>query len=93
MLNQSRNPQHCSDSCRKRSSGRNDFTPSVNKTHSEVKLEQEGREGVYEDPEKLASTGLGQGNYELTQCPAYESTTCKQQPHPTESDDKGHYEA
>ena len=44
---------------------------------------------VYEDPDKLASTG--QGNYELTQCPAYESTTSKLQPRPTEVQ-SSHYE-
>ena len=33
---------------------------------------------VYEDPDKLGNNG--QGNYELTQCPAYESTTSKSQP-------------
>ena len=33
---------------------------------------------LYEDPDKLGSRG--QGNYELTQCPAYESTTTKPQP-------------
>ena len=33
---------------------------------------------VYEDPDKLGNKG--QGNYELTQCPAYESTTSKPQP-------------
>ena len=32
-----------------------------------------GKGGVYEDPDKPASTG--QGNYELMQCPAYESTS------------------
>ena len=37
---------------------------------------------VCEDPDKLDSSG--QGNYELTQCPAYESTTSK--PQPTESE-------
>ena len=34
---------------------------------------------MYEDPDKLARS-IGQGNYELTQCPAYESTTRKLQP-------------
>ena len=52
------------------------FDASANKTKSDVKLEPEGGGGVYEDPDKLASTG--QGNYELTQCPAYASTTSKQ---------------
>ena len=31
-----------------------------------------GEGGVYDDPDKLASSG--QGNNELTQCPAYEAT-------------------
>ena len=43
---------------------------------------------VYEDPDKLGSRG--QGNYELTQCPAYESTTSK--PQPTEVNHDNDYE-
>ena len=43
---------------------------------------------VYEDPDKLGSRGLG--NYELTQCPAYESTTSK--PQPTEVNHDNDYE-
>ena len=39
---------------------------------------------VYEEPDKLASSG--QGNYELTECPAYESTTSKPHPQPTETE-------
>ena len=46
-------------------------------------------ESVYEEPDKLA--GSGQLNYELTQCPAYESTTSKPQPQPTE-DQGSHYQ-
>ena len=38
-------------------------------------------QSVYEDPDKLASNG--RGNFELTQCPAYESTI--QQTTPTTS--------
>ena len=71
---------------RKRSSVKNNSDASTNMAYSEVKLEPEGGGGggVYEDPDKLASTG--QGNYELTQCPAYESTTSKLQQHvPTEA--------
>ena len=41
---------------------------------------------VYEDPDKLDNRG--QGNYELTQCPAYESTTSKPQP----AQEDSHYE-
>ena len=44
---------------------------------------------VYEEPDKLASSS--QGNYELTQCPAYESTTSKTQAQPTEAQ-SSHYE-
>ena len=52
------------------------FDASANETKSDVKLEPEGGGGgVYEDPDNLASTG--RGNYELTQCPAYASTTSK----------------
>ena len=51
--------------------------------------EGNGEGGVYEEPDKLASSG--QGNYELTQCPAYESTTSKPQPQPTEVQ-SSHYE-
>ena len=43
---------------------------------------------VYEDPDKLGNKG--QGNYELTQCPAYESTTSK--PQPTEVNHDNDYE-
>ena len=43
---------------------------------------------VYEDPDKLCSSG--QGNYELTQCPAYESTTSSK-PQPTEVDQNSDY--
>ena len=46
-------------------------------------------ESVYEDPDELASSDLG--NYELTQCPAYESTTTKPHPQPTEAQGS-HYE-
>ena len=48
---------------------------------------------LYEDPDKL--TSRGQGNYELTQCAAYESTTIKPQPPPrnqAEVDQSSHYE-
>ena len=45
---------------------------------------------LYEDPDKL--TSRGQGNYELTHCPAYESTTTKPDPRPTEVDQSSHYE-
>ena len=48
-----------------------------------------GGGGVYEDPDKLASSG--QENYKLTQCPAYESTTSKLQPRPTQAQ-SSHYE-
>ena len=45
---------------------------------------------MYEDPDKLASSG--QGNYELTQCPAYEAT--KQQSHITRAQgSSSHYES
>ena len=50
---------------------------SSEKSHMTV---SEGGGGVYEEPDKLASSG--KGNYELTQCPAYESTTW---PHPIEA--------
>ena len=43
---------------------------------------------VYEDPDKLGNNV--QGNYELTQCPAYESTTSK--PQPTEVNHDNDYE-
>ena len=49
---------------------------SANTAYGEVKLEpQGGEEGVYEDPNKITSTG--QGDYELTQVipPTYESTS------------------
>ena len=48
---------------------------------------------LYEDPDKL--TSRGQGNYELTHCPAYESTTTKPEPPPrnqAEVDQSSHYE-
>ena len=48
-----------------------------------------GDGGVYEGPDKLASTG--QGNYELTQCPAYESTTRNLQSYPAEAQ-SSHYD-
>ena len=47
-------------------------------------------EGFYEDPDKL--TSRGQGNYELTHCPAYESTIIKPQPRPTGVDQSIRYE-
>ena len=43
---------------------------------------------LYEDPDQLGSRG--RGNYELTQCPAYESTTTK--PHPPEVEESNDYE-
>ena len=49
---------------------------SANIAYGEVKQEPQGGEGrVYEDPNKMASTG--QGDYELTQFipPTYESTS------------------
>ena len=46
-------------------------------------LSENMSQSVYDDPDKLASRG--QGNYELTQCPAYESTIRKPQPQPTEA--------
>ena len=48
---------------------------------------------LYEDPDKL--TSRGQGNFELTHCPAYESTTTKPEPPPrtqAEVDQSSHYE-
>ena len=48
---------------------------------------------LYEDPDKL--TGKGQGNFELTQCLAYESTTPKPESPPwtqAEEDQSSHYE-
>ena len=47
----------------------------------------DGDGGVYEDPDKPAHS-TGKGDYELTQCPAYESTTRKLQ---TEAQ-SSHYE-
>ena len=38
---------------------------------SHMTVSEGGGGGVYEDPDKLASSG--KGNYELTQCPAYDS--------------------
>lgn len=67
---------------RKRSSGKKNSTAPASKTYGEVKLESGGG-GMYEDPDKLASAGWG--NYELTKCPAYISTSCKLQPHPIET--------
>ena len=47
---------------------------------------------MYEHPDKLAhSTAIGQGNYELTQCPAYQSTTRKLQAYPAEAQ-SSHYD-
>ena len=61
---------------RKRSSGKGDLAVSANMVYGKVKLvPRGGGGGVYEDPDKLISTG--QGDYELTQCPAYESTAIK----------------
>ena len=65
--------RHDTYSHRKRSSGKKNFDGSANKPYSEVNMEPEGGR-VYEDPEKLAAN-TGQGDYELTQCPAYESTS------------------
>lgn len=71
---------------RKKSSEKSDHdhTMSVSVAHRQVKLEpgggEGGRGGVYENPDKSASTG--QGNYELVQCPAYEPTSGN--PCPTE---------
>ena len=45
---------------------------------------------LYEDPDKL--TSRGQGNYELTQCPAYESITTKPELPPTQVDQSSHYD-
>ena len=64
---------------RKRRAGKDSFDLPENMSQS-----------VYEEPDKLASSS-GQGNYELTQCPAYESTTSKPQPQPTEAQ-SSHYE-
>ena len=61
---------HCSIISIIRRTAKNGMTPSRDTAQ------------VYEDPDKLGSRG--QGNYELTQCPAYESTTSK--PQPTESE-------
>ena len=43
---------------------------------------------LYKDPDKL--DGQGQVNYELSQCPAYESTTSE--PHPPEVEESNDYE-
>ena len=43
---------------------------------------------VYEEPDKLASGG--QAKCELTQCPAYELTTSKPHPLPTEDQNSYH---
>ena len=53
-----------------RRAAKNGMTPSRDTTQ------------VYEDPDKFGSRS--RGNYELTQCPVYESTTVK--PQPTESE-------
>ena len=53
---------------------------------SHMTISEGGGGGVYEEPDKLASSG--KGNYELTQCPAYESTTW---PHPVET--QSHYQS
>ena len=67
-------------SLRKRRVRKNDLDQSTNNMPTEL----------YEDPDKL--TSRGQGNYELTQCPAYESTTTKPQPRPTGVDQSSYYE-
>ena len=68
---------------RKRKSGKNDLDQPINMVTQ-----------LYEDPDKL--TSRGQRNYELTQCPAYESTTTKPEPPPsraqTEVEQSSHYE-
>ena len=43
---------------------------------------------LYKDPDKL--DGRGQVNYELSQCPAYESTASE--PHPPEVEESNDYE-
>ena len=65
-------------SFRTRRAGKNELDQSTNMPTS-----------LYEDPDKL--TSRDQGNYELTQCPAYEATT-KTQPRPTGVDQSSHYE-
>ena len=45
---------------------------------------------VYEESDKLSSRGQG-SEYELVQCPAYESTARKPQSQPAE-DENSHYE-
>ena len=44
---------------------------------------------LYEDPDK--PTSRGQGNYELTQCPAYESIATKPESPQTGVDQSSHY--
>ena len=66
----------------RRRAGKNDLDQSTNMPTQ-----------LYEDPDKL--TSRGQGNYELTHCPAYESTTTKPEPPPraqTEVSQSSHYE-
>ena len=50
----------CMHYFRKRSSDKSDFAMSANRAYGEVKLEPRGGEGVYEDPNKLASIGSKQ---------------------------------
>ena len=60
---------------RKRSSGKSDIAVSASMVYGEVKLEQRGGGGeVYKTPESQPGQCTGRGDYELTQCPAYEST-------------------
>ena len=61
---------------RRRRAGKDELIVSKNMSQS------------YEDPDQLGSRG--RGNYELTQCPAYESTTIK--PHPPEVEENNDYE-
>ena len=67
--------------CRRRRAraGKNDLDQSTNMPTQ-----------LYEDPDKL--TSRGQGNYELTRCPAYEATTTRPEPPPTQVDQSSHYE-
>ena len=79
---ESRNCSLVTNDPRKRRAGKTSFDVPGNASQSAA---------VYEEPDKPVSKQSQQGNYELTQCPAYESTTSKPQPQPTE-DQSSHYE-
>ena len=57
---------------RRRKAGKSDFDVSANVAYGQVKLEALGDVGgEYENPDKLARSGQGEGNYEPTECPAH----------------------